>query len=266
MQQKKRLGDLLLEAKMITPADLGEALRLQVGGSRRLGYLLVKMGFITESDLQTLLVQQLDLPLADIEAGFSPDVLGILPKYLCIKYNVLPLATGEHNTLKLAMVDPSDNEAITDIEKYTGKVVEAMLAPQGAISAAVRSKIHWSLRDLFNAQASAKVTIGLGAATLVLVLFVANQYYQDKRLAEYGTITRKADTTLHENYDLIIGIENTGKLSLVGHGAHAQGYYSINFDNVEALSTFIERKKEGLSSKQLEWIKWVVASQQKAPR
>lgn len=262
MQQKKRLGDLLLEAQMISPENLHEALRLQVGGNRRLGYLLVRMGLVAEKDLQTLLARQLDISIADIESDFSADVLGILPRYLCVKYNVLPLATGGHNTLKLAMVDPSDSEAVADIEKYTGKVVEAMLAPQGAINAAVRSKISWSLRDLFNAQTSAKFTIGLGMAALFLVLLIGFQYYQDRNLAEYGKITRKAESVLYENHDLIIGFENNGKMSLIGHGAHSPGYYSISFDNVDALVSFVEMKKEGLSSKQFEWISWVITNQQ----
>ena len=67
MAIKKRLGDLLIEANLLTMEDLNKALRLQVGGNRRLGYLLIKSGFISEEQLHTVLSQQLDLPIVTVE-------------------------------------------------------------------------------------------------------------------------------------------------------------------------------------------------------
>lgn len=261
MASTKRLGDLLVEANLLTKENLEKALRLQVGSNRRLGYLLIKMGFITEQQLHTTLSEQLDLPITDIHSEFSTDVKHVLPKYLCSRYNVIPLKTGSHNTLKVAMVDPSDNEAVSDIEKYTGKVIEAALAPQNEIQKAIRSNIPISLRDFFNTRTSSRVTATLIALSLALILLLASQYYNDKQRDLYGTITRKATSTLYENHDLIIGFEDSGKVSLVGHGAHAPGYYSITFDNTAALQKFLERKRADLSTKQTEWVNWVVTKQ-----
>ena len=109
MTTKKRLGDLLLEAGLIKEEDLDKALKLQVGGNRRLGYLLIKMDFITEEQLQSMLSEQLDLPIVDINQAFNPAAKQILPRYLCRKYNVIPLDLGNHNILEIAMADPSDS-------------------------------------------------------------------------------------------------------------------------------------------------------------
>lgn len=261
MASNKRLGDLLIEAELISPENLDQALRLQVGGNRRLGYLLIKMGLISEFQLHSILAEQLDLPLADIQSEFSPDVKRILPRYLCHRYNVLPLTAGTHNTLRVAMVDPSDSEAVTDIEKYTGKVIEATLASQKEIQKAIRLNIPWSMKDVFNPQTSSKLTAVSVACIFVLILTISLQYYNDKQREQYGTVTQKENSTLFENHDLIVGFDDKGKVSLVGHGAHAQGYYSITFDNVEALQQFLQRKQSDLSSKQLEWLNWVVSHQ-----
>ncbi len=260
MEARKRLGDLLIEASLLTQEDLEKALRLQVGGNRRLGYLLIKMGFISEQQLHSVLSEQLHLPIANISSSFTQEGKKILPRYLCNKYNVIPLATGEHNTLTLAMVDPSDNEAISDIEQYTGKVINPELAAQSEIKAAISSKIPWSFKDVFNSQTSSRVTAVFVAIALALTLIISLQYYKDKQLEEFGTVTQKNNATLYENHDLIIGFSQTGEVSLLGHGAHSQGYYSITFDDKSALSKFMDRKRSDLSTKQIEWLNWVVAN------
>ena len=91
MADKKRLGDLLVDSKLLTKTDLDKALRLQVGGNRRLGYLLIKMGFISEEQLHSVLSKQMDLPIVKVKKEFSSEVGTILPRYLCRKYSVIPL-------------------------------------------------------------------------------------------------------------------------------------------------------------------------------
>jgi len=258
MAVKKRLGDLLLESNLISQTDLEKALRLQVGGNRRLGYLLIKMGFISEEQLHTVLAQQLDLPIADIDNEFNPEVKKILPRYLCQKYSIIPLMLGENNTLTAAMVDPSDFEAVSDIEKFTGKVIRPVLASKSAIFTAIRSKIPWTLKDLFNSQTSTKLTAAVAALALVLVVITAVQYNQERKKEKYGTVTSTPQSTTYENLELILGFDEKNKVSLLGRGAHSSGYYSVSFDDTLALNNFLDTKKEGFSAKQLEWLKWAM--------
>lgn len=256
MATKKRLGDLLIEAKLISESDLENALRLQVGGSRRLGYLLIKMGIITEEQLHGVLSQQLDLPIANIDEEFSPEVKRILPRYLCHKYSTIPLVFGENNTLKAAMVDPSDDDAVSDIEKYTGKVIRPVLAPKSAITSAIRSKIPWSLNDLFNAQNSGKITAAVAAVALALVVITSVQFYQDQKKEKYGKVTVTPASTTYENLELIVGFDEENGVSLLGRGAHSSGYYSVTFSNIDGLEKFLVTKKDGFSARQLEWLEW----------
>jgi hypothetical protein len=259
MDSKKRLGDMLVEAGYLSATNLDKALKLQVGSNRRLGYLLIKMGLLTEKQLHSILAGQLGLPMADLSVPIQPEVKQLLPRYLCTKYGVLPLRLDEHNTLALAMVDPSDSESVNDIEKYTGKVIQPMLAVHSDIERSIRNQIPWSFKDLFNAQTSSRITAGLALFSLLLILILGAMYIQDKRRSLYGSVITKNDTTRYENLELILGFNNDHTVSLVGHGAHSPGYYSITFDNLAALEQFLDRRRADLSSRQWDWVEWVIA-------
>jgi hypothetical protein len=260
MADKQRLGNLLVDSKLITMAQLDDALRLQVGGNRRLGYLLVKMGFISEEQLHSVLAQQMDLPIVRVEEEFNPEVQKILPKYLCQKYSVIPLMTGENNILKVAMVDPSDNEAVSDIEKYTGKIVRPVLASKSDISSNIRSRIPWSMKDIFNSQTSTRLTAGVAAIALLLIIVTLAQFYQDRQQERYGKVTVTPQSTTYENLELILGFDNQNKVSLLGHGAYSSGYYTVTFNNTKELKNFLDSKKDDFSIRQLKWLSWAMTN------
>lgn len=256
MSERKRLGELLLEADIITQDALDRALRMQVGGTRRLGRILVNMGAISSDQLTDMLSQQFQLPVIDPEQEYSPVAQGLLPRYLCKKFEVLPLGLEGERVLKLAMTDPSDNEAISSVEKYTGKAVQPCLARLTAIHKAINRHARLSWSDFFNPQSYTPYAKAASTLALILVLIVAGFTYRFYTQAKFGTITRTSNAVLYKNLDLMVGIERSGKATLLGRGAHADGYYSINFDSVGALEKFVDAKKNDLSSAQYEWVRW----------
>ena len=262
MTEKKRLGELLVDSGLITEEVCHRALKMQVGGTRRLGRILVKMGAITSDQLLETVAAQFKLPIVDIEKECSPETKRLLPRYLCSKYEVFPLGPEDGNVLKLAMADPSDSEAINDIENYTGKVVQPCLARQDDIHRAVKRHVRLSWRDLFSPQNTLWYARGASTLALVLILVVAGFTYRFYVQSRYGEVTRTAEATIYKNHDLMVGIDRTGRATFLGRGAHADGYYSITFDSTTALATFVEYKKNDLSSDQYEWTKWVITQAQ----
>ena len=259
MSEKKRLGELLIDAGLITVDDCNRALKMQVGGNRRLGRILVKMGVITSDQLLETLSSQFELPIVDIEREYNPAAKGLLPRYLCAKYEVFPLGLDGTSILKVAMADPSDSEAITDVENFTGKAVQPCLARQADIHQAIKRHVHFSISDIFNPQSYTRYAKVASALALVLILVVAEFTYQFYIQAKYGTVTRTGDTIIYKNHDLMVGFDQTGKATLLGRGAHADGYYSIAFDSPAALAKFVENKKNDLSTDQYEWAQWAVS-------
>jgi hypothetical protein len=261
MATRKRLGDMLVEAGLLKEEELHKALKLQVGGNRRLGYLLIKMGLITEEQLQSVLSEQLDLPIVDIGQEFNPAVKHILPRYLCRKYNVIPLDFGDHNMLQLAMADPSDNEALADIEQYTNKVVQPRLASHSNIKSAISKFIPWSIKDIFNPLNSQKLTALTATVALILIAVTILQYNKDRMRTLYGTKRVTQNAVFYQNHELMLEFDNSGKASLQGHGAHSQGSYSITFNDINSLKQFINRKKNDFSTSQQQWLTWAIENQ-----
>ena len=258
MASKMRLGELLVQENIVSQDTIDNALRIQVGGNRRLGNILLRMGELTSDQLADTLSQQLGIPLTDINTTFSPNAKKVLPRYLCNKYDALPLALKDHNILLVAMTDPSDNEGITDIEHYTGKVVEPCLARQSDINKAITSNIPYSLKDLFNPQANTRVTrfVATAAFALVVILGVTSYNYIQKE--KYGTISHVNNSTLYEHHDLMVGFDTSGKISLLGHSAFSDGYYSASFNSTTTLVAFINSSKDDFSAEQTEWLDWVM--------
>lgn len=264
MRTQKRLGDLLVEDKIINQEDLDKALRLQVGGHRRLGYLLIKMGIITEEQLHNVLSQQLDLPIITIEKEFHREAKKLVPRYLCSKYGMIPLNIGENNTVRIAMVDPSDAEAVKDIEKYTGRIIRPVLASKSDIEQSIRKHIPWSFKDIFNARLNGPVMSVIAGIALILAVIVALQLYQERMEVKYGKVTQTPKTISYENLELIVGFTDENKISLLGRGAYASGYYSVTFDSRDDLSSFINSRKNDFSTKQLEWLTWATKNPRKS--
>lgn len=255
---KKRLGAILTDKGLATSEQVDEALRVQVGGNRRLGYILLKMGIISDDQLMDVLSQQMDVPIITIDQEYSSEVKSVLPKYLCQKYTVLPVSKGNSNILNIAMIDPSDDAAIADIEGYTGMVVKPMLARGNDIAAAINRYIPFSTKDIFNPQVYGRFAKVSTAVALVLLFVIGWASYRYILNEKYGTISVTADTTTYKNHDLMLGVEESGKISLLGHGAYTKGFYSVSFPAVDALKTFVEQKRKNFSDKQAEWLLWVI--------
>jgi len=132
-----RIGEVLLRERRITPAQLKEAIDYQKANGGRLGVNLVKLGFISDAELTTLLSQQYGVPsvnLADIEV--DPAVVKLIPAETAFKYQVLPLARSGA-TLTIAMSDPTDVFAMDDVKFMTGYGVEPVVASEVALQAAL---------------------------------------------------------------------------------------------------------------------------------
>ena len=258
MSSKPRLGELLVQQNLVSQKTIDIALRVQIGGDRRLGHILVRMKEITDDQLAETLAQQFKTPIISIDEKFSAEVKDIIPRYLCKHYGVLPLALEEKNILQLAMSDPSDENAISDLQHYTEKAIEPLLARQTEIDKEINRRIPFSIKDFFTPQTNIWLTRAMATMTLMLVFglgWITYDYYYTN---QYGTVSTTDTHIFYKNHDLTLGVDKTGTISLQGHGAFAKGLYSASFNNPEALNMFIESKDKDFSEKQHSWLKWAI--------
>lgn len=136
MRHRKRLGDLLTEAGMITEEQLNEALNNKKA-DEKLGDVLLGRQYITEKQLIEVLEFQLGIP--HVQLYYYPierDALGLVPKELCQERLVMPLKITE-SSLMLAMNDPMDYFTIDDLEMLTGLRISPAIAAKDDILYAI---------------------------------------------------------------------------------------------------------------------------------
>lgn len=129
--RRKRLGDMLVDAGVITIEQLGDGLAKQKELKLRLGETLIELGYTTEDEIIEALHQQMGFPIAHIrEAKLAQEVINLIPENLVRKHNVLPFEVDEENPniLRVAMADPLDIIAVDDISIVTNMQIEPMVA------------------------------------------------------------------------------------------------------------------------------------------
>src|SRR4051794_35752604 len=132
-----RIGELLLKEKLITPEQLQQALTQQKSNGGKLGYNLVKMGFVKDEQITALLSKQYGVPAINL-ASFKIDltIIKLVPTETARKYQIIPLSRSG-STLTIAMTDPTNVFAMDDIKFMTGYTVEPVVASEVAITDAI---------------------------------------------------------------------------------------------------------------------------------
>lgn len=124
-----RLGSLLLEEKLITPAQLEEALEAQVLHGGRLGTNLCELGFLKEADLARVLGRQHNLPHAFGEMVPDPQALALAPRQFYDDADVLPMRL-DATRLTVVVLGPKQVKAIDDLGFKASKRVVAVVIPE----------------------------------------------------------------------------------------------------------------------------------------
>src|SRR5580698_8122898 len=132
-----RLGEILIQRKLITEEDLERALELQKERGDKIGKTLVDMGFIAMRDVLAALSEQLDVPLVSIDSPplVSSETEALSPRFLR-QFRCLPMSREDH-TMTLAMADPLDVETIAAVRHCTGLKISTVLAPEQEIVDAI---------------------------------------------------------------------------------------------------------------------------------
>jgi len=115
----ERIGDLLVREGVITREQLDKALQEQKQNGTRVGYNLVKLGYIQEIDLTKILAKQFKMPAVDLSRfELDPKIAKMIPSELAIKNLVVPLKR-DGRTLTVAMADPTNLGVLDDLKFIT---------------------------------------------------------------------------------------------------------------------------------------------------
>ena len=142
-QRQKKLGEILVEKKIITQAQLREALEEQKFTKRFLGETLVARKAVTEEQIAKVLSEQLGLAYVDLnEINIEEKAVHLIPEEVSSKYTAMPLFVV-HDTLTVAMANPLDVTAIDELQSLSGLRIRPVFACLSAIRDAIDKYYHF---------------------------------------------------------------------------------------------------------------------------
>ncbi|MEW6647562.1 MAG: GspE/PulE family protein [Pseudomonadota bacterium] len=120
-KKKIRIGDLLVEHKIISEAQLQSALAEQKKSGLKLGRTLIALGYLSEDQLLEFLSRQLQIPFIDLKHyKYKPDTIRLIPETLARRYRVIVLDNAQETVL-VGMADPTDIFAYDELARILKK-------------------------------------------------------------------------------------------------------------------------------------------------
>ncbi len=148
-----KLGQLLVNKKIVSEEQLNSALELQKKEGGRVGSNLIKLGYLTEESLVDFLSTQYGVPSVSLcEQDIDSSIVKFIPYEVANKYQIFPISKNGAS-LKIAMTDPSNVFAIDDVKFMTGYDVESFVASESAIKEAIsrfyeQSDLTGAIKDI----------------------------------------------------------------------------------------------------------------------
>jgi len=135
----KPLGQRLLEAGLISQAQLDLALREQKRLGVYLGDALEGLGFLTQDVLTSVLAQETQAEVVDVKnIVIDPDLIKQVPYDIAKRFKLIPLSR-DGNNMTIAMADPMNVLALDDLRRETGRVIIPLIASKKEILDAIES-------------------------------------------------------------------------------------------------------------------------------
>lgn len=154
INKKKRLGDILIDAGIISKEQLEQALATQREKKLKVGETLIDLEFTTEVEIATALHRQLNIDFVKLsDRLIDSDVTKLVGEEILRKHSIIPFEfkKGYPNIIRVAMSNPLDFVAIDDIAIVTNLQVEPTVATSQDIAAAI-DKYYGNIEALKVAQ------------------------------------------------------------------------------------------------------------------
>jgi MSHA biogenesis protein MshE len=134
--EKLRLGDVLVQQKLISMEQLQQTLELQRSTGKKMGRLLIETGVITEELLANGLARQLRIPFVNLKTfPFRADVIKLLPESSARRFKALALE-DKGSTLLVALSDPLDVFAYDELTRILKRDISIAAVPESQLAAA----------------------------------------------------------------------------------------------------------------------------------
>jgi MSHA biogenesis protein MshE len=134
--EKLRLGDVLVQQRLISQEQLQQTLDLQRTTGKKVGRLLIDNGILTEELLANGLARQLRIPFVNLKTfPFRADVVKLLPESAARRFKALVLE-DKGDTLLVALGDPLDLFAFDELSRILKRNIAIAAVPESGLAPA----------------------------------------------------------------------------------------------------------------------------------
>ena len=145
--EKVRLGEILVQQKLLSEEQLGLALVEQKRSGRKLGRVFVEHAYVTEDQISGALARQLDIPYINLKFyNINPEVVRLLPETQARRFRALVLELRPHSVL-IGMSDPTDLFAYDEISRLVKKNIELAVVNETEVLQAI-DRIYRRTEDI----------------------------------------------------------------------------------------------------------------------
>ncbi|MFN7085109.1 MAG: GspE/PulE family protein [Burkholderiales bacterium] len=131
--EKVRLGEILVEQKLLTEEQLKLALEEQKRSGRRLGRVLVESGILTEEQISEALSRQLQIPYVNLRHfNIKPEVMRMLPEARARRFRAIVL-DDDGKSVKIGMADPTDLNAYDQIARLLKRDIDVWVVTESQL-------------------------------------------------------------------------------------------------------------------------------------
>jgi len=250
---RKKIGECLIQAGLITKEDLRGALAEHKRTGERVGVVLVRMNFATEKQIAKALALQLGFPYTNLkENPPDPAAVVLIPKEVALK-QVCVAVSVEKNLLTVAMSDPLLFSLVPDLEFQTGHRIKQVVATRGDIVDAIETGYPDKPLILETSQTATDLAVTASAAA-------ARPRHGDEAARADTTLARRAEETVFEP---LTGLEEPSEsapiidlVDLVVKSAIKSNASDVHIEPMES-GVLIRHRLDGLLKEEMDLPKWV---------
>jgi type IV pilus assembly protein PilB len=156
LKSAEKLGEILINSKVLAPEQLAKALEVQRGTRKRIGEVLVELGLVTELDIATSLSRQLSIPYASKSSGLLAPQKGeglerCVTEEFARQHCVLPIAKTL-NSLTVAFVNPLDLITMDNLVRLSRCEINPVVT--------TKADLEWAIEQFYGDDSMLKKAIG----------------------------------------------------------------------------------------------------------
>lgn len=250
--ESRKIGEILLEGRLIAPEQLSEALKIQHKSGKLLGEILIEEGFLNQQQLFDALSTQFDVKVVEPEGFlFKKDAVALLTYEEACRYKAVVLRpAGRH--MVVAMNEPFNFRAIREMEEKIKMPVEPAYitaenlkialdlaytpAKTGAPPAAAAEKVRFASEDARKKEVRKLIDLILRQAVIECASFIHMEPSSDGlsvRLRIDGSLQRQNSIPISLSPIFIDTLKEIGHLNVGQRRTIQSGYFNAAFDGRE---------------------------------